>query len=122
MGTRLHTITTIDSFTLQAFSTFSYTANYFAPNITTVKKEVDSWKDILTAVNNNCSRARNSSTVTDECIKNGKAKRFCYQHCFNGLFMLHLLESGYGFKSNATNQWSVEFQDKVRERGIRHGC
>jgi hypothetical protein len=112
-------ITTIDSFTLQAFSTFYHTANYFAPNNTTIKKEAG-WKGIQTAVNNNCSRVRNS--LTDDCIMNGTVKRFCYQHCFNGLFMLHLLENGYGFKQNATNKWSVEFQEQVRERGIYTMC
>lgn len=75
--------------------------------------KADGWKDVKNAVNNNCSKTRNSST--DDCIMNGKVKRFCYQNCFNGLFMLYLLESGYGFNESATNDWSVEFQEKVRE-------
>ena len=36
--------------------------------------------------------------------------------------MLYLLESGYGFNEQAPNNWSVEFQNQVRERvGGRDG-
>ena len=64
-------------------------------------------------MNSNCSKLRNSST--DNCIVNGTVKRFCYQSCFNGLFMLYVLESGFGFNESAANKWSVQFKEKVRE-------
>ena len=98
---------------LQAFSSFYYTTNYFASNVTTVKK-AQGWVSIREAVMKNCSLPRNGAT--DNCIVNGKVHKSCYQSCFDGLFMLYLLEYGFGF-NNDTNarDWSVEFQNQVRE-------
>lgn len=101
--------------TFTAFSTFSYIAHYFPPDGSstfTVKKE-DGWGSITNAVANNCSVTRNSTN--DECVTKGKMKGSCYQNCFNGLFMLHLLENGFGFNNKSTtNNWTVEFQDQMQ--------
>ena len=36
-----------------------------------------------------------------------------FQRCFDGVFILHLLQQGFGFTSNTTHTWTVTFKSQV---------
>ena len=49
-----------------------------------------------------------------------ESKREKHQ-CFNGVFMLHLLEAGFGFNASVTG-WEITFADKVRCEVMYSAC